>query len=119
MIGIILLITLLIGLLALVVVLIYSRQSEVELTDRSVDLGDVLKIWLYTEGPQDVLAFVKKKTGQKFNWHTRHNCDICRTIFTDKSILSILRDNVFEADSMPLLFYHCKAKTENERRTKQ
>lgn len=28
---------------------------------------DVLKIWLYTEGPQDVLAFVKKKTGQKFN----------------------------------------------------
>ena len=35
MIGIILLITLLIGLLALVVVLIYSRQSEVELTDRS------------------------------------------------------------------------------------
>lgn len=80
---------------------------------------DVLKIWLYTEGPQDVLAFVKKKTGQKFNWHTRHNCDICRTIFTDKSILSILRDNVFEADSMPLLFYHCKAKTENERRTKQ
>lgn len=42
MIGIILLITLLIGLLALVVVLIYSRQSEVELTDRSVDLGDVL-----------------------------------------------------------------------------
>ena len=39
MIGIILLITLLIGLLALVVVLIYSRQSEVELTDRSVDLG--------------------------------------------------------------------------------
>ena len=44
MIGIILLITLLIGLLALVVVLIYSRQSEVELTDRSVDLGDVLPI---------------------------------------------------------------------------
>lgn len=41
MIGIILLITLLIGLLALVVVLIYSRQSEVELTDQSVDLGDV------------------------------------------------------------------------------
>jgi hypothetical protein len=80
---------------------------------------DVLKIWLYTEGPQDVLAFVKKKTGQKFNWHTRHNCDICRTIFTDKSILPILRDNVFEAASLPLLFYHCKAKTENERRTKQ
>ena len=80
---------------------------------------DILKIWLYTEGPQDVLAFVKKKTGQKFNWHTRHNCDICRTIFTDKSILPILRNNVFEAASMPLLFYHCKAKTENERRTKQ
>lgn len=49
MIGIILLITLLIGLLALVVVLIYSRQSEVELTDRSVDLGDVLPIQTITE----------------------------------------------------------------------
>ena len=57
MIGIILLITLLIGLLALVVVLIYSRQSEVELTDRSVDLGDVLPIQtclLYTSpSPRD------------------------------------------------------------------
>ena len=49
MIGIILLITLLIGLLALVVVLIYSRQSEVELTDQSVDLGDVLPIQTITE----------------------------------------------------------------------
>lgn len=49
MIGIILLITLLIGLLALVVVLIYSRQSEVELTDRSVDLGDVLPIQTITK----------------------------------------------------------------------
>ena len=48
MIGIILLITLLIGLLALVVVLIYSRQSEVELTDQSVDLGDVLPIQTIT-----------------------------------------------------------------------
>lgn len=48
MIGIILLITLLIGLLALVVVLIYIRQSEVELTDQSVDLGDVLPIQTIT-----------------------------------------------------------------------
>lgn len=38
MIGIILLITLLIGLLALVVVLIYSRQSEVELTGKATQL---------------------------------------------------------------------------------
>jgi len=79
---------------------------------------DVLKIWLYTEGPQSVLAFVKQKTGQKFSWHTRHNCDICRTIFIDKSILPILRDHVMEAVNLPLLFYHCKAKAENERRTK-
>ena len=54
MIGIILLITLLIGLLALVVVLIYSRQSEVELTDRSVDLGDVLPIQTITEEYQQL-----------------------------------------------------------------
>lgn len=73
-------------------------------------------VWWYYNKPTPK---VEQKTGKKFNWHTRHNCDICRTIFTDKSILSILRDNVFEADSMPLLFYHCKAKTENERRTKQ
>lgn len=80
---------------------------------------DLLKLWLFAEGPQKVLEFVQKKTGQKFNWHTPNNCDICRTIFTDKTILPILRDHVFEIATFPLLYYKHSAKIINEHRTKR
>lgn len=80
---------------------------------------DFLKIWLYMDGPQAVLEFVKKKTGQKFNWHTRHICDICRAIFTDKTILPIIRENFYDAAYFPLLSYNRIAEKENEKRRKQ
>ena len=44
MIGIIILISLLICALCLLIALFYIRQTELEVTDKSVDLGDVLPI---------------------------------------------------------------------------
>ena len=49
MIGIILLLTVVICLLSLLIALIYVRQTEIRLTDKSVDLGDVLPIQTITE----------------------------------------------------------------------
>ena len=49
MIGIILLLTAVICLLSLLITLIYVRQTEIRLTDKSVDLGDVLPIQTITE----------------------------------------------------------------------
>lgn len=80
---------------------------------------DFLKIWLFTEGPQAVLKFVHGKTGQKFNGHTSHICDICRVIFTDKTILPLIRENFFSVAYTPLISYGIKAKHLNESRRKR
>jgi len=93
------------------------QESIKAIYERAFD--DFLKIWLYIDGPQAVLEFVKKKTNQKFQWHTTHHCDICRTIFTDKSILPLIRDNFFEAAYFPLMTYNGIAKLRNEVRTKR
>ena len=49
MIGIIILISLLICALCLLIAVFYIRQTELEVTDKSVDLGDVLPIQTITE----------------------------------------------------------------------
>lgn len=80
---------------------------------------DFLKIWLFTDGPAAILKYVHEKTGQKFNWHTAHHCDHCRTIFTDKTILPYLREHYYDIVEMPLLSYKSMAKVTNEARTKR
>lgn len=80
---------------------------------------DFLKVWLFLDGPEAVLRFVHKKTGQKFNWHTSHICDLCRAIFTDKTIIPFLRENFFESAYMPMITYECIAKSNNESRTRR
>lgn len=77
---------------------------------------DFLKIWLFTDGPERILKYVHGKTGQKFPWHTGHICDICRVIFTDKSIIPLIRDNFYDVADIPLSMYECKAEINNEDR---
>ena len=80
---------------------------------------DFLKIWLFTKGPHDVLKFVSEKTGQKFNWHTTHHCDLCRIIFTDKAIIPFIKEHFYDVAYFPLLSYEVEAKQANETRTKR
>lgn len=81
---------------------------------------DFLKIWLYMEGPNAVLKYVHEKTGQKkFNWHTSHNCDICRAIFTDGEIIPCIRENFYDAAYFPMMTYNSVAEKENEERSKR
>ena len=75
---------------------------------------DFLKVWLYTDGPQAVLKYVHGRTGGKFRWHTAHNCDICRVIFTDRDIIPLIRDNFFDAAYFPLITYRAIQKARND-----
>lgn len=81
--------------------------------------ADFLKIWLYTKGPKDVLKYVHGKTGQKFCWHTQHICDICRTIFKDKAVIPVIRENYFDVASLILEDYEIEAKIQNESRIRR
>lgn len=80
---------------------------------------DFLKVWLFVDGPEAILKFVHEKTGQKFNWHTSHICDLCRTIFTDKTILPLIKNHFFEAAYLPMISYECISKSTNESRNKR
>lgn len=80
---------------------------------------DFLKVWLFMEGPEKILKFVHEKTGQKFLWHTTHMCDICRVIFTDKSIIPLIKDNFYDAAYFPMISYESIAQTNNEYRRKR
>ncbi|MDR0506240.1 MAG: hypothetical protein LBH32_05435 [Dysgonamonadaceae bacterium] len=55
---------------------------------------DFIKIWLFTEGPEKILQFCRKKLNlpsiDTTKWHI---CQICVEIFRDKQNLSILRQN--------------------------
>lgn len=85
-----------------------------DIYERAFD--DFLKVWLFTDGPQEILKYVHGKTGQKFNCHTMHHCDICRVIFTDRTIIPLIRDNFFDAADLPLISYKAISKKENEER---
>lgn len=77
---------------------------------------DFLKVWLHTEGPEKILKFVHDKTGQKFPWHSCHICDLCRVIFTDKTIVPIIRENIFQAVQLFYMSYENKAKRDRAKK---
>lgn len=45
---------------------------------------DLLKIWLYTEGPEAILRYISIKKGVERNIYPRHVCAACRELFSDK-----------------------------------
>lgn len=57
---------------------------------------DVLKVWLKIRGPYSILKYVQEKTGWKFDWHTNHECDMCRVIMTDPRIIPFLREHYYD-----------------------
>lgn len=55
---------------------------------------DVLKVWLFVEGPEKILEYVLTKNPEwKINSFGTHRCDACRVIFSDKRIIPFLRNN--------------------------
>lgn len=71
-----------------------NKEPIRDIYERAFD--DVLKVWLKLKGPKHILEYVQKKTGWKFDWHTNHECDLCRLIFTDPRILPFLREHYYD-----------------------
>lgn len=80
---------------------------------------DFIKVWLFVDGPNAILKYMDEKTHQKFNWHTTHHCDVCRTIFMDKTIIPYIKDHFFDAAYFPMMSYSYLADSQNEARNKQ
>lgn len=94
-----------------------NQDSIQTIYERAFD--DFLKIWLFTHGPKVILKYVHEKTGQEFNWYSTHICDMCRTIFTDKAILPVIRKNFFDVAYSTIDLYEIEAKIQNESSAKQ
>jgi MoaA/NifB/PqqE/SkfB family radical SAM enzyme len=68
-----------------------KKYSIKQLYEHQFD--DLVKIWLYTEGPKKILDFIHEKSGIKHidtsNWHL---CQICAEIFQKEQNIEILRE---------------------------
>jgi hypothetical protein len=67
---------------------------------------DFLKIWLFTEGPENILKFCRNKLTlppiDTTNWHI---CQICVEIFRDEQNILVLQQNYKEVFSNVMLKY--------------
>lgn len=58
---------------------------------RSFD--DLLKIWLYLDGPAKILKYIHDKQNIPFLLKSSHICDYCRTLFSCPSYIDYLKKN--------------------------
>lgn len=66
-----------------------NKQPIKEIYETS--FKDVLKIWLYIEGPAKILKYIKQRKNEKFSFCASHICDICRTLFMDNENITFLK----------------------------
>lgn len=71
---------------------------------------DLLKIWLYTEGPEAILRYISIKKGVERNIYPRHVCAACRELFSDKENIAIIQENFIEISNKVLLKYFLATK---------
>ena len=52
---------------------------------------DFLKIWLFVEGPEKILAWAASKDSS-IDWENRyaHNCDACRAVYGDPKVMRVI-----------------------------
>ena len=68
--------------------------------------NDLLKIWLYTEGPQKILDFVNKKMNiQNSKTDSKHMCQLCAELFNDDEKIKFLQQHSDSVLSNILLKY--------------
>lgn len=81
-----------------------SKTPLKEIYERSFD--DILKIWLYLDGPEKILSYIYKIDNRKDIVHGGyHICDYCRRIFNNISNLQILKSNYTKFATDVLLRY--------------
>ncbi len=72
-----------------------NRNSIGELVERSA--YDFLKIWLFVEGPEKILAWAATKD-PTIEWENRyaHNCDACRAMYCDPRVITVIQQHFEE-----------------------
>lgn len=55
--------------------------------------NDLLKLWLFIDGPAKILKFIHEKQGESFKYHSGHICEFCRTLFSNPEYLNYLKNN--------------------------
>ena len=66
---------------------------------------DFLKVWIFVDGPEKVMSFIKEKRGETNDFVTGHSCQICREIFCNKYNMAIVRKFSHEISSNVIYKY--------------
>lgn len=66
-----------------------NDNSIPELFNNSI--SDLLKIWLFAEGPEKMLSYAAK-TDSSIEWENMyaHQCDVCRRVMTDEQVITAI-----------------------------
>jgi hypothetical protein len=73
--------------------------------------NDFMKIWLYVDGPTNILKFIYKKRNIEYGTIVGHTCEICAEIFRDTENVLILKNNYKEVVFNVLFKYSLNLKT--------
>lgn len=60
-------------------------------------VADIIKVWLYVEGPERILAWAARKDAAiRWEGMYAHACEACRAVYRDPRVRRIIRDNYEE-----------------------
>lgn len=68
-----------------------NKENIKQIYERS--FKDIIKIWLYTEGPNKIEDFIIQKQSGIINQYKEHACVKCRKIFCNDNNIRILKEN--------------------------
>ena len=88
----------------------YLRLGNINKEDISIiyerAFNDILKLWLFTEGPASIASYLNSKTGcAGYKINPSHACILCREIFNTPHNIELLKNNLNEYYSRIILKY--------------
>lgn len=75
---------------------------------------DFIKLWLFTEGPSQIIDFVKKKGYNLKIYEDGHMCEKCNMIFSDSDVCKILKASYKEVMYNVFSKYYLYAKSKSK-----
>ncbi|MGL5706113.1 MAG: radical SAM protein [Tannerellaceae bacterium] len=76
----------------------------------NAQFDDIIKIWLYTEGPLKIAEWINKSSNNPISIQNKHSCEICNTILSDTNYITFLKQNIKHIYSNIVLKYTTKSK---------
>lgn len=77
--------------------------------------GDFIKIWLYVDGPERILAWAASKDS-RIDWENRyaHHCHACLALFSDPLVREVIRRDYHERVDDVLMRYVVRLRAQQE-----